>query len=177
MGCCDALHFTADNYIFVGVRMDETDDGSVLKHLQKSKSHCKKFFDLESMKGDRQRASVIVANNIGRSIPQPIRIQNPEPRQPDNSCCHKMHVFKHFNPEDTCTRTETLLQLRLTLSSEFPDGKKPRNFAKLLLESWNEHFTTSKETTRSLAQKLSSYDRREEKEVVTNTGKINDEVQ
>ena len=126
--------------------MDETDDGSVLKHLQKSKSHCKKFFDLESMK---------------------------EPRPPDNSCCHKMHVFKHFNPEDTCTRTETLLQLRLTLSSEFPDGKKPRNFAKLLLESWNEHFTTSKETTRSLAQKLSSYDRREEKEVVTNTGKIN----
>ena len=94
------------------------------------------------------------------------------------ACDHNRHVFQDFH--DDCLRTEKLLQLRVALVSFFPDGalfltgKKPRRFAKMLLESWKEHFPDSQETTRSLAMKLSNYDRcLQKKELVTKAGRVN----
>merc|ERR1711894_824229 len=58
-------HFSADNYIFVGVRLDETDGvrqrcsicgdsfSSLPKHLQRSKLSCSRFFDLEALKKEK----------------------------------------------------------------------------------------------------------------------------
>ena len=58
-------HFSVHNYIFVGVKLDETDGvkqrcsicggsfNSLLTHLQRSKFSCRKFFDLEAMKKEK----------------------------------------------------------------------------------------------------------------------------
>ena len=122
----------------------------------------------------KQRATVIVENKA-IPIPKEISQNSPISLVESSSCCHKMHVFKDLHIKENCTKTEVLLQLRLTLNSVFPDGKpRPRHFASLLLQSWKEHFPDTTETTRSIAQKLSAYDRRQnEKEIVSSSGKIN----
>ena len=80
-----------------------------------------------------------------------------------HDCDHQKHVFTECS--DNCLRTETLLQLRVSLVSFFPDGSlfksgpKPRRFAKMLLESWKQHFPDSQESTRSLSIKLGNYDK------------------
>ena len=108
-----------------------------------------------------QRVSVIVPN-IHAS------------KQAEKPCNHKIHLFKEMSENDNCAHTEKVLQLRLTLSSVFQDKKKPRNFSKMLLDSYKQHFPQTNETTRSLSMKLSLYDRSLiHKELILKSGKVN----
>ena len=93
-------HFSVNNYIFVGIRKDETDDdsdrcipcgksfSSHLKHLQQAKI-CQKFYDLEAMKKEIAEKRKILKSQRMRKTRANQTPENKNKALNDNKLCQQ----------------------------------------------------------------------------------------
>ena len=90
---------------------------------------------------------------------------------------HWCHVFHDRDKDVECVLTQQLLEIRKTLEPQFPgcdiySPRKPKGFSASVLDQWKKYYPHSEESVKTIAHKLSKFDRGPDPDLDANGVKI-----